>query len=192
MWDCRLQVMGLFTYRMAILTLIVLASILLATRGQSPSWKFTLHLIVWMERDESSPYEYTPEILNTNIFYSLVAKASGIESDQSDIVSAVPRSMIAASLWRPSTQILVWLKCSYRQACYNSAFKFMRRRAYSVIRIMRFIFYANLIISRMENAKPLSELVSLVYAERGIQFIFFEKTMNSFAGIQNVGKQVCN
>jgi hypothetical protein len=71
-------------------------------------------------RDVTSPYEYIPQNLRYRYFYTIVAKASGVESGQSDIVSAVPRYIDGGESVEDLYTNLIWLKCSIGQA-YNPA-----------------------------------------------------------------------
>jgi hypothetical protein len=122
-------------------------------------------------RNVSSPYEYTPEDLKYQYFFTVVAKTSGIESDQSDIVSAVPRYTDSGESVEDLYTNLIWLKCSIGQA-YNSASNLCEGEPtrLSHNEVLSFIA-SNYPEWRMPT---FSELVSLVYCETGNPVYFLE------------------
>lgn len=71
-------------------------------------------------RDVSAPYVFTPPNLNYEFFFTIVAKRDGRESDQSEIVSAVPKFESQGDTVIDFFSDVVWKKCAIGQT-YNSS-----------------------------------------------------------------------
>ena len=122
-------------------------------------------------RGVSSPFEYSPLDLKHQYFFAIVAINSNIESEQSEIVSSIPKYNDLGETVEDINSTLIWQKCSIGQT-YNETAKTCsgrpERLSHDEVQTIIATSYPDW------RLPTLSELMSLVYCSSGKPNYFLE------------------